>query len=106
MAPSTPPPPRSPLFAALTMASTSSVVMSAWITSTIAHLRSGGPGEELPLAHPVRVLTNLFPQRPRVRDPSQCRPGGGPVGGDDPDRADALETLERRLGVARVVDGA
>src|SRR5262245_57670788 len=106
MAPSTPPPPRRPLFAALTIASTSSVVMSVWITSTIAHLRSGGPGEELPLAHPIGVLSNPFPERPRLRDPPQRRPRRGPVGGDDPDRADALEPFERGLGEARVVHGA
>jgi hypothetical protein len=65
------------LFAAFTMASTSRVVMSAWITSTIiAHLRSGGPGEELPLAHPVGVLSELFSRNAtRVRDSPQRHPG-------------------------------
>src|SRR5262245_39774071 len=51
MAPSTPPPPNKDEFAALTMASTSNVVMSAWIALRLAGTASstlaGGPPDFL-----------------------------------------------------------
>src|SRR3546814_18773408 len=49
MAPSTPPPPSRDRLAAFTMASTASVVMSAWRTSMVIGSAggSGGPGEEV-----------------------------------------------------------
>src|SRR5512136_2494009 len=40
MAPSTPPPPSSERFAALTMASTARVVMSVWMISIVSFMRS------------------------------------------------------------------
>src|SRR6185312_16586920 len=53
MAPSTPPPPRSPLFAAFTIASTATVVMSPWTssrrTSIAFTIASGGKGARMDL---------------------------------------------------------
>src|SRR5262245_8488030 len=106
MAPSTPPPPRRPLFAALTIASTSRVVMSARTISMtpaltrhlripIEQVRSGGPGEDLSLAHAVCVVADLLAQRTWIGNSAHRQVRRRAVRGEDPDGPDALKPLQR-----------
>ena len=58
IAPSTPPPPRSDVFAALTIASTASVVMSATVTSS----RAGPTSAEMSGVVMASIQQSMFPK--------------------------------------------